>query len=50
MTPEQIENFREVLFFSLGIYATTMSDEEIISIRDKMQADILVESEAKDED
>lgn len=40
MTQEQIENFRKVLSVSIGPYALIMPDEEVVAIRDKMQADI----------
>lgn len=40
MTSKQIENFRKVLFMSVGPYALIMPEAEVIAIRDKMQADL----------
>ena len=37
LTPQQIENWRRILFMQLGPYATIMPKEEIIKIRDSMQ-------------
>ncbi len=38
LTPEQIQNWRNVLAGLLGPYALIMSNEEIQDFRDKMQA------------
>lgn len=39
LTPEQIENWRNVLFLQLGSYALIMPAEEIQWLRDKMAAE-----------
>jgi hypothetical protein len=38
LTPKQIENWRKTLFVTLGPYAWTMSEEEIETVRAKMNA------------
>jgi hypothetical protein len=40
LTPEQVENWRKVLFGIVGTYALIMSVEEIQLFRDKMQQKI----------
>ena len=37
LTPKQIENWRKVLFLTLGSYAFIMSDEEVQKTKDNMQ-------------
>jgi hypothetical protein len=38
MTDKQIQNWREVLVGMLGPYALLMPKEQVIALRDKMQA------------
>ena len=40
LTPEQVENWRKVLTGMFGPYATLMSDEQVESYRNRMQANI----------
>ena len=40
LTPEQIENWRKVLFVMFGPYAAMMPAEVIQKYRDKMQANV----------
>jgi len=38
LTPEQIKNWRNVLFGIIGPYANLMPDEDVQAFRDKMQS------------
>lgn len=40
LTPKQIENWRKVLAGMIGPYALLMPDEQVQSIRDRMQQNV----------
>jgi len=40
MTPEQIENWRKFLSPRIGSHALTMPERDIITLRDKIQAEV----------
>lgn len=40
LTPEQIKNWRNILYGMIGPYTKFMTDEQIQAFRDKMQSDI----------
>lgn len=40
LTPEQIKNWREILFLTVGPYAFLATDEDIQRMKDNMQANL----------
>jgi cell division protein FtsL len=40
MTPEQIENFRKVLYTMFGSYALILPDSDIVKFRDMLQNEV----------
>lgn len=49
LTPEQIQNWRNMLLATIGPYANLMTDQQIQAYRDRLQAKLDGESQG-DED